>query len=162
MADDDVVLAAALALVVVWRVLPGPAAVLPLGVLMVCGALFTAQSVRSLRADTSPMYPVTDTADFQRLSREVNHVTGPGDIVMASKDTGFYVEDAKVIEAQDAMARGDAVTARWLRRVPEIEVVATNSFWGGYGPQTTAAIDKCFREVHAYGAAVLRRRTGCD
>lgn len=139
-----------------WRSTAGRA--LPQGVLLACLALLVAQSVRSYQADTSPMYPIPDTADFRAGAQAVNNALGPGEIAMVPKDLGFYV-NGPIVEGEDAFARGDSVAARVLRDVERVKVVATDTFGFPMGPQTAAVVADCFQDVHAYGSATVRMRT---
>jgi hypothetical protein len=144
-----------------WWLGSARGALLPVGVLVVSSALFAAQSLHSYRANVSPMYPVTDTAEFKASASEIDRVTGPGDVVVVSKDTGYYVPEARIIEGQDALVQGDEHVARILREVKRVKVVSADSFGPPYGPASLSAIDECFRDVRPFGSAYVRVRTGC-
>jgi hypothetical protein len=139
-----------------WRATGGPA--LRFGVLLVAVALLAAQSVRSYDADTSPMYPIPDTADFRAGAQAINDELGPREIAMVPKDLGFYV-DGPVIEGEDTFLRGDTLTARVLRDVERVKLVATDTFGPPMGPETNAAVADCFQDVRSYGTVTLRLRT---
>ena len=157
-----IVLGTAAALLLAWRLAPRSRPSAPGLALVAVAALLVAQSVRSYEADVSPMYPVQDTEDFNRSVEAINRVTRTGDIVFASKDTGFYVaEGRQVIEGQDALIRGDELTAEVLRENDRVTVVSWNSFGPGIGPATMAAIERCFPTGETFGSAVIRLRTRC-
>jgi hypothetical protein len=157
-----ILLGTAAALLLAWRLAPRSRPSAPGLALLVVAALFVAQSVRSYDADVSPMYPVQDTQDFNDSVDAINRVTKTGDIVFASKDTGFYVAgDRRIIEGQDALMRGDELTADVLRENDRVTVVSWNSFGPAIGPATMAVIDRCFQSAETFGQAVVRVRTGC-
>ena len=156
-----IVLATVLALRLVWDALPGRATAMPALMLLVAAPLLIAQSVRSYEADVSPMWPVQDKADFVAGQRALNAAVGPGDIVLAAKDIGFYVQDAKVIEGEDAVLRGDELTADVLREQERVRAVASDSFGPPLGPATQKAIADCFGAQQAFGTTVIRTRTEC-
>jgi hypothetical protein len=131
------------------------------GVIVVLAALLTVQAVRSYRADYSPMYPIPDTNDFTAAMNDIRQMTGPEDIVVAPKDLAFYV-DHRVIEGEDAFARGDGRLAAAIRRYPEISVFARDTFGPPVGPETEAILAKCFPDVRVFGSAsVAYRSPGC-
>jgi hypothetical protein len=131
------------------------------GVLVVLAALLVGQAIHSYRANTSPMYPIPDTADFLAAINDIEHETARSDIVVAPKDMGFYVK-GRVIEGEDAFARGDARLAAAIRRYPEITAFARDSFGPPVGPATEAVLDRCFLRRHEFGtASVVYRTTDC-
>jgi hypothetical protein len=127
------------------------------GVVLILALLLVAQGVRSYRSDHSPLYPVPDTRDFRAAAAHLNASTEPGDIVVAPKDLAFYV-DRRVVEGEDAFARGDAVLAAAIRRYPGIVAVARNSFGPPIGGETTALVDRCFRDRTTLGSVTLAYR----
>jgi hypothetical protein len=151
--------ASAAALLLAWRFAPRSVAGAGVTALVACGVLLIAQSVRSYQADVSPMYPAPDTVDFENAIRAVKAATRPGDAVFVPKDMGFYLQDRRVIEGEDQFARGDEVTARALRTLDAVSVVATDSFGPPRGLATQAAIDACFQRVTTIGTATVRERT---
>jgi hypothetical protein len=128
------------------------------GVLLVLAMLLVAQGVRSYRSDHSPMYPVPDTADFRSAATELNDSTRPREIVVVPKDLGFYVEN-RVVEGEDAFARGDARLAAAIRRYPHIVAVARDSFGPPIGPETAALVDRCFLDRRALGSVLIAYRS---
>lgn len=132
------------------------------GVVLVLALLLVAQGVRSYRSDHSPLYPVPDTVDFRAAATDLNDSTEPGDIVVAPKDLGFYVE-RRVVEGEDAFARGDALLAEAIRRYPRIVAVARGSFGPPIGPETAELVDRCFLERKTLGTVTLAyRSTACE
>lgn len=127
------------------------------GVVLVLALILVAQDIRSYRSDHSPMYPATDTADFRAAAADLNASTESGDIVVAPKDLGFYVT-RRVIEGEDAFARGDALLASAIQRYPEIVAVARDSFGPPLGPETTALVDRCFLDRKVLGSVTLAYR----
>jgi hypothetical protein len=127
------------------------------GVLLVCLAIFAAQSIRSYRSDTSPLFPVTDTQSFRQSASYINGVMRPGDIALVSKDLGFYVK-GKVIDGQQIALQGDAFEARALRKLSSIRVVGTDSFGPFVGPLAQQAIAACFRPPLTIGSSVIYTR----
>ena len=105
------------------------------------------------------MYPAPDTADFENAVRAVKAGSQPGDAVFVPKDMGFYLQDRQVIEGEDQFLRGDELTARALRTMDKLTVVASDSFGPPVGVETQAAIDKCFGKVTTIGTATVRERT---
>jgi hypothetical protein len=152
-----IVAASAAALLLAWRFAPRPAA--GAAALVACAAMLGGQSVHSYRAGVSPMYPVQDTVDFENGIRAIKATTKPGAPVFVPKDMGFYLRDRRVIEGEDQFVRGDEVTAKALRTLPGLDVVALDSFGPPRGPATQAAIDACFQRVNAYGTTTVRFRT---
>jgi hypothetical protein len=131
------------------------------GVLVVLAALLVGQAVHSYRANTSPMYSIPDTVDFLAAVSDIEHETPTDDIVVAPKDMGFYVK-GRVIEGEDAFARGDARLAAAIRRYPEITAFARDSFGPPVGPETEAVLDRCFLRHHEFGtASVVYRSADC-
>lgn len=128
------------------------------GVLVVVALLLVAQGVRSYRSDHSPLYPVPDTVDFRAAATDLNDSTRPGDIVVAPKDLGFYVE-RRVVEGEDAFARGDDLLAAAIRRYPRIKAVARGSFGPPIGPETTALVDRCFLDRRTIGTVEIAYRS---
>jgi hypothetical protein len=129
------------------------------GVVVVLAILLAAQTTRSYRADTSPMYPIPDTADFGAAASDINQTLRPGEIAVAPKDLGFYVEE-RVIEGEDAFARGDARLAAAIRRYPQITAFARDSFGPPVGPETEAVLARCFRDLRTFGTASVAYRSG--
>jgi hypothetical protein len=105
------------------------------------------------------MYPAPDTADFENAIRAVQAATEPGDRVYVPKDMGFYLQDRQVIEGEDQAARGDAVTARALRELDDIRVVASDTFGPPNGIETQEAIEDCYPKVTTIGTATVRERS---
>lgn len=131
------------------------------GVLVVLAILLAGQAIHSYRANTSPMYPIPDTADFLAAVNDIEHETPTDDIVVAPKDMGFYVK-GRVIEGEDAFARGDGRLAATIRRYPEITAFARDSFGPPVGPETEAVLDRCFLRHHEFGtASVVYRTANC-
>jgi hypothetical protein len=134
----------------------------PAGVLVVLGTLFVAQSIHSYKVDSSPMYPIPDTAEFSAAVADINATVPPGKIVIGPKDIDFYVHD-RIIEGEDAFARGDALLAREIVRNPKIVAFARDSFGPPIGPETQKVLERCFTEVHSFGttASVAYRNRSC-
>jgi hypothetical protein len=128
------------------------------GVVVVLAMLLIGQAVHSYRANTSPMYPIPDTNDFLSAVHDIERETPRSDIVIAPKDMGFYVK-GRVIEGEDAFARGDVRTARAIRRYPEITAFARDSFGPPVGPATEAVLARCFLRHHEFGTASVVYRT---
>jgi 4-amino-4-deoxy-L-arabinose transferase-like glycosyltransferase len=128
------------------------------GVIVVLAVLFTGQAIHSYRANTSPMYPIPDTEGFLAAVNDLNQSTPKGGIVVAPKDMGFYVE-GRVIEGEDAFARGDGRLAAAIRRYPEITAFARDSFGPPVGPETEAVLQRCFKEQRVYGSSSIQYRT---
>jgi hypothetical protein len=128
------------------------------GLLIVMAALFLSQAIHSYRADTSPMYPIPDTADFNAAVNDLHENLGKGDVVVAAKDIGFYIE-GPVIQGEDAFARGDGLLARAIRHYPEITAFARDSFGPPVGPKTEAVLDECFQDRREFGTASVVYRT---
>lgn len=132
------------------------------GVILVMVALLLAQSIHSYRANTSPMYPIPDTADFEAAVNDLHHNVKAGEIAVAPEDLGFYVR-GKVIEGEDAFARGDDRLVRTIRRYPQITAFARDSFGPPVGPETEALLSECFTDLHSFGTASVAYRTKrCD
>lgn len=127
------------------------------GVVVVLALLLVAQSVRSYNSDHSPLYPVPDTTDFRAAGTDLNDSTEPGDIVVAPKDLGFYL-DRRVVEGEDAFARGDTLLADAIRRYPQIVAVARDSFGPPIGPDTASLVDYCFLDRRTFGSVTLAYR----
>ena len=128
------------------------------GLLIVMAALFLSQSIHSYRADTSPMYPIPDTGEFNAAIDDLHQNVHKGDVVIAAKDMGFYVE-GPVIQGEDAFARGDGLEARAIRHYPEISAFARDSFGPPVGPKTEAVLSECFQNRHEFGTASVAYRT---
>jgi hypothetical protein len=134
---------------------------IPVGALVVCFALFAAQSVRSYRADTSPMYPTTDTQDFWATADFMRRQLGPGEVALTSKNLGFYMH-GNVIEGEDIwLVRGDAFEAQALEKLPQITVVGTDTFGPPLGAETLKVISRCFRERSFGHGKVYTRKPQC-
>jgi hypothetical protein len=129
------------------------------GVVVVLVMLFTAQSIHSYRANSSPMYPIPDTEDFRAAARDLNRETSKEDIVVAPKDLGFYVK-RRVVEGEDAFARGDALLASVIRRYANIAAFARDSFGPPVGPETEAILNRCFLDRRVFGTATVAYRSG--
>jgi hypothetical protein len=128
------------------------------GTILVVVALLFAQSVRSYRADTSPMYPIPDTADFEAAVDDLRRNVKPGEIAVAPEDLAYYVP-GKVIEGEDAFARGDDLLARAIVRYPQITAFARDSFGPPVGPETETLLSECFTDRHDFGTASVAYRT---
>jgi hypothetical protein len=152
-----VIAASAAALLIAWGLTGGRG--FAAGVVIVLAALFVAQSVRSQRSDHSPMYPVSDTGDFRAAAEDLNGRVDGGDIVIAPKDLGFYL-GSKVIEGEDAFARGDARLADVIRTRRDVVAIARNTFGPPYGPETLELMDRCFKERREFGTALVAYRSG--
>lgn len=132
------------------------------GLLIVVAALLVSQSIHSYRANTSPMYPIPDTADFNAAVNDLHETLHKGDVVVAAKDIGFYIE-GPVIQGEAAFARGDGLLARAIRHYPEITAFARDSFGPPVGPKTEAALAECFLDRREFGTASVAYRTSrCD
>lgn len=132
------------------------------GVVVVLGILLVVQAVHSYRADTSPMYPIPDTADFNTAMNDLNQTLQKGEVAVSAKDLGFYV-DERVIDGEDAFARGDGRLAAVIRRYPEITAFARDSFGPPVGPQTEAILQRCFDDQRIYGTAtIVYRSESCN
>lgn len=129
------------------------------GVILVTIALLAAQSVRSYRANTSPMYPIPDTAEFNAAVGDMNQNLKEGDITIAVKDLGYYVK-GPVIDGEEAFVEGDQHLVRLIRKDPHIVAFARDSFGPPVGPETEALLKKCFTDEHIYGTASVVYRTG--
>ncbi|NLT07352.1 MAG: hypothetical protein GXY03_13735 [Solirubrobacterales bacterium] len=127
------------------------------GTLLVVAILLVAQDVRSYRSDTSPLYPIPDTADFRVAATDLNASLGSREVVVAPKDLGFYV-DGPVIEGEDAFARGDELLAAAMHRHSRIAAVAQGTFGPPIGPATTAVMDKCFLDRRVIGSVTIAYR----
>ena len=128
------------------------------GVVVVLVALLTAQAAHSYRADHSPMYPIPDTNEFSLAVNDINSMIEPDDIVVAPKDLAFYVA-GRVVEGEDAFARGDARLAATIRRHGKVSAFARDSFGPPVGPLTEAVLDRCFRDRHEFGTAIVSYRS---
>lgn len=134
---------------------------MPVGALIVCFALFAAQSTRSYRADTSPMYPATDTQDFWETADFMNERLRPGEIALASKNLGFYM-NGLVIEGEDIWwVKGDAFEAQAIERLPRITMIGTDTFGPPLGGNTLQVIDRCFRQRSFGHGSVYIRKPQC-
>lgn len=152
-----VLAAVAAALLLAWRL--GADRRFAGGMVLVVIALLIAQSVNSYRADTSPMYPIQDTADFEAAVEDLHQNVKPGEIAVAPEDLAYYVPGT-VIEGEDAFARGDELLVRAIKRYPQITAFARDSFGPPVGPQTEALLSECFTDSHEFGTASVAYRTG--
>jgi len=133
----------------------------PAAALIVLAGLFGAQSLKSYRADVSPLYPMTDTRDFVELAERVNAAVRPGEVALVSKDLGIRIEE-RVIEGEDIwLVRGDSFEASALRRLNWITVVAADTFGPPLGGETFAALARCFEFDAVGGAAIYTRKREC-
>lgn len=131
------------------------------GVILVLAVLLCAQMAHSYRADTSPLYPIADTTDFEAATADLNSSMPANGVALVPKDMGFYVE-RRVIEGEDALARGDARLAAAIHRYPEIVAYAHDSFGPPIGPETEAILQRCFSGQREFGTVVVLSRTpGC-
>lgn len=154
--DLVVVIGAALALGVTW--LLGGVRGFGGGVVLVFALLLVAQALASYNADHSPLYPVPDTADLRAGAADLNAATSTGQIVVAPKDLGFYI-DGPVVEGEDAFARGDALLAEALRTDTQIVAFARDSFGPPVGAETSAVVDTCFLDRKSFGSVTLAYRS---
>ena len=128
------------------------------GVILVTVALLVAQSVHSYRANTSPMYPIPDTAEFNAAVDDMHENLKKGDITIAVKDLGYYVS-GPVIEGEEAFFDGDQRLVRVIRKDPHIVAFARDSFGPPVGPDTEALLNECFTDRHVFGTASVAYRT---
>jgi hypothetical protein len=132
------------------------------GVIIVTAALLVAQALHSYRANTSPMYPIPDTAEFNAAINDANENLHEGDIAIAVKDLGFYIK-GPVIDGEEAFVGGDERLVRLIRRDPRIVAFARDSFGPPVGVATEAYLARCFTDQHLFGTASVVYRTGeCD
>lgn len=128
------------------------------GVILVTVALLVAQSVHSYRANTSPMYPIPDTAEFNATVDDMHENLKKGDITIAVKDLGYYVR-GPVIDGEEAFVGGDQRLVRIIRKDPHIVAFARDSFGPPVGPDTEALLSECFTDQHIFGTASVAYRT---
>jgi hypothetical protein len=128
------------------------------GALVVVAALLSVQSLHAIRADTSPLYPVTDTADFETGTDFMNAEKRPGDIAVASKDMTHYIK-APVVDSQDLYLRGDPVWARFIANHQQVTMVSTSTFWPAVGGETSYVLSQCFADIHQFGTVTVYLRT---
>ncbi len=128
------------------------------GVIVVMAALLIAQAVHSYRANTSPMYPIPDTAEFNAAVNDLNQTLRKGDIVIAVKDLGYYVK-GPVIDGEEAFVGGDRSLIRLIQSDPRITAFARDSFGPPVGPETEAFLSRCFTDQHIFGSASVVYRT---
>jgi hypothetical protein len=128
------------------------------GVVLVTVALLVAQSVHSYRANTSPMYPIPDTAEFNAAVDDMHQNLKTGDITIAVKDLGYYVR-GPVIDGEEAFVGGDRRLVRIVRKDPRIVAFARDSFGPPVGPDTEALLNECFTDQHVFGTASVAYRT---
>jgi hypothetical protein len=132
------------------------------GVIVVAVALLIAQAVHSYRADTSPMYPIPDTADFNAAINDLNQNMDGDDIVIAVKDIGFYF-DGTYIDGEEAFVGGDRRLIRLMHREASIAAFARDSFGPPVGVETEAYLSRCFTDQHLFGtASVVYRKGRCQ
>lgn len=132
------------------------------GVIVVMTAVLIAQAVHSYRANTSPMYPIPDTAEFNAAVSDLNQTLRKGDIVIAVKDLGYYVK-GPVIDGEEAFVGGDKSLIRLIRSDPRITAFARDSFGPPVGIETEAFLGRCFTDQHIFGSAsVVYRTKRCD
>ena len=129
------------------------------GVIVVMAALFIAQSIHSYHANTSPMYPIPDTAEFNATVNDMKENLHKGDITIAVKDLGYYI-DGPVIDGEEAFVGGDKRLVGMIERDPDIVAFARDSFGPPVGTETEALLKKCFTDEHIYGSASVVYRTG--
>lgn len=137
----------------------------PAGALLVCAALFAAQSIHSYRANTSPLYPVPDTTDFVSGSSWVDRHLARQDLALVPKDMGFYVK-GNIIEGETmwylGSDGGDAEEAELLRREPRITLVGADSFFTPVlGPKSARVLETCFGQMQFGTVVVFRRTAAC-
>ena len=129
------------------------------GVIVVLAALLLVQATHSYRANTSPLYPIADTAAFDATVNDLRQTLKPNQVVVTAKDIGFYLPQ-RVIEGEDAFARGDGRLAAAIRRYPEIAAYVHDSFGPPVGPKTEAVLSHCFGEQRIYETATILYRNG--
>ena len=134
----------------------------PGALIVLLAVFFLIQSVHSWRANVSPLFPGTDTADFIRSGEIVNEELRPGEAALVSKDLGIRI-DGPVIEGEAIWTfRGDEFEAQAIRDNPWISVMATNSFGPPIGPLTKAVRDECFTKMDVGRDAVyIRKKEKC-
>jgi hypothetical protein len=153
------VLATGAALWLVWRL--GGRRGFAGGVVVVVVGLLAVQTARSYESEYSPLYPIPDNYDFVWAVRDMEDMLGAKDIVVAPKDLAFYVEQ-RVIEGEDAFARGDARLAAAIRRYPKIKVFARGTAGPPVGPMTEALLDRCFPAFRGFNTTTMAyRNDGC-
>jgi hypothetical protein len=128
------------------------------GVVIVLAILFVTQSIHSYRANTSPLYPIPDTAEFTALSNDINATVNPEDIVIGPKDLDYYL-DSYVIWGEEGFARGDELQAQKIREDPRIVAFARDSFGPPIGPLTEEVLNECFTRRTEYRTASVAYRT---
>jgi hypothetical protein len=134
----------------------------PGAVILVTAALLAGQAIDSYRADTSPMYPIQDKADFNAAVNDLHRNLRDGDITIAVKDLGYYV-DGPVIDGEEVFVQGDERLVRIIRKDPRIVAFARDSFGPPVGPATAALLSECFTDQHIFGtASVVYRSKRCN
>lgn len=157
----NVVLVSILILLTAWLLVRVGTRGFGAGVLIVLGALFLGQSVRSYDANTSPLYPVKDTAEFRAAGALLKRIVGRDRIALVPKDLGFSLS-SPVMEGEVAFARGDALEAAVLRTNKDVVVYAHDSFGPPIGPLAQAVIESCFEEQPPMGTVTIHvRRATC-
>ncbi len=129
------------------------------GVVLVVAALLVSQAIHSYRANTSPMYPITDTAEFNAAVNDLHENLHKGDVAIAVEDLGFYVK-GPIIDGEEAFVGGDEWLTRLIRKNRHIVAFAHDSFGPPVGPGTQALLDRCFLDRHEFGTAGIDYRTG--
>jgi hypothetical protein len=128
------------------------------GVILVTVALLVAQAVHSYQANTSPMYPIPDTAEFNAAVDDLHQNLHRGDITISVKDLGYYIR-GPVIDGEEAFVGGDPRLIRIIRKDPHIVAFARDSFGPPVGPETQALLSECFTDQHVFGTASVVYRT---
>jgi hypothetical protein len=132
------------------------------GVVVVLAILFVSQSIHSYHANTSPLYPSTDTDEFVALADNINATTSPEDIVIGPKDLDYYLHSF-VIWGEEGFARGDELEAQRIRENPRITAFARDSFGPPVGPLTEEVLNQCFLKREAFAtASVAYRSQNCE
>ena len=127
--------------------------------MLVC--LLGAQAVHSYRADTSPLYPIADTSEFEAAVDYVNRTMPADGVAIVPKDMGFYV-DGRIIEGEDHIRSRRCKARRSDPPLPAIDVFAHDPADPRSAPETEALLVRCFPERREYGIAyVLSRTPGC-
>ncbi|MBK8293982.1 MAG: hypothetical protein IPK93_04070 [Solirubrobacterales bacterium] len=133
----------------------------PAAILTLLAALFLVQSVKSYRANVSPLFPGIDTADFIRSGEIINKELRPREVAIVSKDLGIRIKE-RVIEGEDIwLVRGDEFEAGAISGNPWITVLATNAFGPPFDDYTQQVRDSCFDKQQVGRAAVYVRKPKC-